>query len=138
MAIILTPDLEAVPLLDESSGTTHYIPELCSAIGVSDRTLRFCCQEHLRMGPRRYILLRRLRLARRALLDSTLTETTVTKVAMRYGFFELGRFAAEHKSLFGELPSATLAREPVKGAEQPRGDNRAERILIPKLHRQHV
>jgi len=29
---------------------TFYIPEVCVAIGVLERTLRYCCQKHLGMG----------------------------------------------------------------------------------------
>jgi transcriptional regulator GlxA family with amidase domain len=89
-----------------------FIPELCKAIGVSERTLLACCQKQLKTGPKRYLLLRRLNLARRALRESTPISTTVTGVAMRYGFWQLGRFAGAYKALFGESPSAMLAREP--------------------------
>lgn len=88
-----------------------YIPELCAEIGVSDRALRACCREQLGMGPHRYLLLRRMHLARRALLGSAPTQTTVTDIATRFGFWQFGRFAQEYKTLFGEVPSATLGRE---------------------------
>lgn len=45
-----------------------YLAEMCTAVGASERTLRACCQEHLGMGPVRYLWLRRMHLARRALL----------------------------------------------------------------------
>jgi AraC-like DNA-binding protein len=63
------------------------------------------------MGPKRYLLLRRLQLARRALREAAHDATTVTEVATRYGFWHFGRFAGEYRSLFGESPSATLHRQ---------------------------
>jgi AraC-like DNA-binding protein len=87
-----------------------YVTELCKEIGASERTLRACCEEHLGMGPKRYLLLRRMHMVRHALCRGTAADTTVTDTATRYGFWQFGRFAAEYKALFGELPSTTLAR----------------------------
>jgi transcriptional regulator GlxA family with amidase domain len=87
-----------------------YIPELCKEIGTSLRTLNACCREHLGMGPKRYLLLRRMNLFRRSLQDASPAETTVTEIATRYGFWQFGRLAVEYKARFGESPSATLAR----------------------------
>jgi len=89
-----------------------YLAEICTAIGVSERTLRTCCQEHLGMGPIHYLWLRRMHLARRALLDAGSTGKSVTAIATMFGFWELGRFSVEYRKLFGELPSATLKRSP--------------------------
>ena len=87
-----------------------YVPDLCHEIGVSERTLRVCCLEHLGMGPKHYLLLRRMHMVRRALRESPPTATTVTEIATRYGFWQFGRFAGEYRSIFGELPSTVLAR----------------------------
>jgi AraC-like DNA-binding protein len=96
-----------------------YVPELCKMIGVSDRTLRACCQEQLGMSPKRYLLLRRMHLARRALRDGAPTAATVTEIATRYGFWQFGRFAGEYRAIFGELPSATLGRPRVQRRAEP-------------------
>jgi AraC-like DNA-binding protein len=48
--------------------------------------------------------------ARRALREAA-PSTSVTDIAMRYGFWQLGRFAVEYKALVGESPSATLRQQ---------------------------
>jgi AraC-like DNA-binding protein len=88
-----------------------YIPEICKAIGVPERTLRVCCQEQLGTSPKHFLLMRRMHLARRDLSRADPKTTTVTEVATRYGFWQFGHFAGEYKSIFGESPSVTLARE---------------------------
>src|SRR5262249_1453765 len=37
-----------------------YLTEICAGIGVAERTLRASCEEHLGMGPIRYLTLRRM------------------------------------------------------------------------------
>ena len=87
-----------------------YLPELCAAVGVPHRTLHLCCTESLGMGPKRYLVLRRLNLAKQALLVADATRTTITEVAASLGFWNFGRFAVEYRSLFDESPSTTLRR----------------------------
>jgi AraC-like DNA-binding protein len=99
-------------VVEEHLDQPLYLPEICAAIGVSDRTLRACCREHLGMGPKHYLLLRRLQLARRALRESAPSTAAVTEIATQYGFWHFGRFAGAYRSLFGEMPSATLHRPP--------------------------
>ncbi len=94
--------------LEASAGEPIYLPQLCVAIGASDRTLRLCCQEYLGVGPKRYLHLRRLHLARRSLLQAATGSDNVTTIATRFGFWELGRFAVDYYALFGEAPSTTL------------------------------
>jgi len=92
-----------------------YLTEICAAIGVAERTLRASCEEHLGMGPIRYLTLRRMHLVRRALLRSDPSKVTVTQIVTNHGFWELGRFSVAYRMLFGESPSSTLRRP----AEQP-------------------
>jgi len=88
-----------------------YLTEICKAIGASERTLRTCCQERLGMGPIRYLWLRRMILARRALVNADPALRTVTEIATEHGFWELGRFSVDYRALFGESPSESLRRK---------------------------
>ncbi len=96
--------------LEENAGRPIYLLQLCVAVGASDRTLRLCCQEYFGVGPKRYLYLRRMHLARRALLAASTDKINVTTIATEFGFWELGRFAVNYHALFGESPSATLRR----------------------------
>jgi AraC-like DNA-binding protein len=85
-----------------------HVPETSHAIGVSGRTLRMACKKYLGVSPTQYLLLRRMRLARRTLRRSDPDVTRVTDVATNLGFWELGRFSVTYRQIFGESPSATL------------------------------
>jgi AraC family ethanolamine operon transcriptional activator len=69
----------------------------------------FAFLEYYGVPPHRYITLRRLHQVREALRQADPDETTVTKIAARFGFWQFGRFAGQYRRLFGELPSLTLA-----------------------------
>jgi AraC-like DNA-binding protein len=84
--------------------------EICSAIGVLERTLRGCCTEILGVSAAKYMRMRRLNLARAALNSRNHADANVASIAQRYGFTELGRFAVEYRTIFGKRPSATLQR----------------------------
>jgi AraC-like DNA-binding protein len=88
-----------------------HLAEICAATGVPERTLRVCCHDYLGMGPVRYLWLRRMHLAHRALVLAA-PPTTVTEIATSYGFWELGRFSVAHRQLFGETPLVSLRRPP--------------------------
>jgi AraC-like DNA-binding protein len=102
-------------ILEAEADRPLYVLELAVAIGVSARSLSMCCQEHLGMGAKRYLLLRRMHLARQALRAADSSVTSVTEVATQYGFWQFGRFAGEYTSLFGELPSVTLHSKTTRG-----------------------
>jgi AraC-like DNA-binding protein len=90
--------------------------ELCAAMGVPERTLRVCCAEFLGVSPSRYLRLRRLNQVRAELRRADPMTASVAKIAQRYQFSELGRFAASYRALFGEAPSDTLRRAAIRPA----------------------
>ena len=96
--------------VEQHPGEPLYILQICKAIGVSERALRMCCQEYLGTSPKRYLLLRRMHQARRALREAASDTTTVATIATQFGFWHLGRFAINYQALFGESPSGTLRR----------------------------
>ena len=86
------------------------MPAIAAALGVSKRTIGHDFHQLFGIGPARYLRLRRMVAARRALLAR---EGSVTRIAVAHGFTELGRFAAEYRAVFGDTPSQTLkVRDP--------------------------
>jgi AraC-like DNA-binding protein len=90
--------------LDEPIYMTH----LCDITGVSERSLRNACRAVCGESPKRFLTRRRMEAAHTALASATPGKMTVTRIATDHGFYELGRFAATYRSLFGEHPSETL------------------------------
>ena len=84
--------------------------ELSAAIGVSDRLLRRHCREELGMSPIGYVRLRALHAVHHILQNQGSEAGDVSHITRGHGFRHLGHFAATYRSLFGELPSATLRR----------------------------
>lgn len=84
------------------------LSKLCHVAGCSERGLRNAFYGVRGMSPTRCMLHARLRRVRGALHASETTPTTVTGAATAFGFYELGRFAATYKKVFGEAPSETL------------------------------
>jgi AraC-like DNA-binding protein len=85
------------------------LEDLVSVSGVAGRTLFKHFQAFKGMGPMAY--LRRIRMDRvREALAAAGPDETVTGIALRWNFHELGRFAGTYRRMFGEAPSATLRR----------------------------
>ena len=82
---------------------------IASACGISQRTLYRAVLREYGLSP--MALLRRERLAQaRNELRLPTAATTVTRVALHWGFDHLGRFARYYALHFGESPSDTLRR----------------------------
>src|SRR5690606_4282811 len=87
---------------------TQPIPlaDLVAASGIAGRTLHEHFRRFLGQPPMAYVREARFRQAR-AELGRAADGETVSAVAWRCGFQHLGRFAAEYRRRFGELPSQT-------------------------------
>lgn len=88
-----------------------HVADLCKATGVSERTLRNAFNGAFGMGPIRYLRIRRLNQVRRLLENPDDDVGSVTEAAMRFAFYDLGRFARDYQRLFGEKPSETWSRQ---------------------------
>jgi transcriptional regulator GlxA family with amidase domain len=102
-------------------GKLVHIRDLCRVAGVEQHTVLRAFRAIRDTTPYRYLHALRLKGAREALLTSEADAETVTRVAMRFGFSELGRFAADYRSAFGESPSETLRRTSPTGAFTSQG-----------------
>ena len=89
-------------------GRRPYLSELCATANVSERTLQYAFQEIMGMSPLTYLHRLRLHRARDELRNAKTGSTTVTDVAMNWGFWHFGEFSRAYKNCFGEVPSITL------------------------------
>jgi transcriptional regulator GlxA family with amidase domain len=64
------------------------------------------------LTPVAYLSRLRLHRVRNALQSATTGSTTVSTVALDWGFWHFGEFSRAYKECFGELPSDTLRRKP--------------------------
>src|SRR5689334_1343921 len=94
--------------LQDHPGDPVTVADLSRMAGVSERTLRAAFHDVIGVSPKRYAIKQRLEAAHAALQNADPGKTTVTDVAMAFGFFELGRFAGRYRHTFGEVPSETL------------------------------
>jgi len=99
---------------EEHAEATRYhdvsLASLCAAAGMSERRVRQAFYECYGMSPTAALRIAALHRVRRALLDRPPTRDAVSRAASEFGFWHLGRFAGQYRALFGESPSATLAR----------------------------
>jgi AraC-like DNA-binding protein len=107
------------------------MPELCTIIGTSQRTLTICCREFLGMSPGQYLRRRRLSRVRKSILKADPNTATVNKIARSQSFTDLGRFAASYREAFGETPSMTLHR--LRHGTAAGDASFARRVRSPKL-----
>lgn len=82
------------------------LEDLAQRLDVSVRWLHQAFRQQLGLPPRQYV--QQLRLSRVRSELRARGPKTVSDVAMKWGFWHLGRFARSYRATFGELPSETL------------------------------
>jgi len=84
-----------------------HISEVCRQLRVPRRTLHRAFDEALGIGPIAFLKHRRLCGAHTALRSGIPDGLTISDLAIRHGFQNVGRFAGYYQELFGEYPSET-------------------------------
>lgn len=100
----------AVDVIEAEADQPLTVSALAARSCLSVRALQQGFQRHLGTSPMGYLREVRLRRAHQTLLESDPSEVTVASVAYRWGFTNLGRFAAAHASRYREPPMKTLRR----------------------------
>lgn len=99
----------ATEIMDGHAGPVP-MARLCSLLRVSPSTLENSFKKITGLAPHTFFLRCRLNSARYALLKADRHHESVTGIALKNGFTELGRFAVRYRQMFGESPSETLLR----------------------------
>lgn len=103
----------AVEIIEEEAHLPLTLSSIATRSHISVRTLQLGFQRHLGTTPMAYLREVRLRRAHETLLRSDPSMVTVASVAYRWGFSNLGRFAAAHAARYRETPTETLRRRAV-------------------------
>lgn len=99
----------AIAYLEDGAADDIRIHDVAAAARVSTRALQEAFRKHLDTTPMAYLKSVRLAHAHADLRQASVEEgTTVASIAYRWGFGNLGRFAAEYRREFGRSPSEVL------------------------------
>lgn len=96
--------------IEENAHEPLTIGELAEYAGVSTRSLFAGFRKYRNTTPMQWLKDVRMRRVREDLLRASPETTTVTCIAVRWGFSHLGHFTVDYKRSFGESPSVTLQR----------------------------
>lgn len=83
------------------------LEDVAAAVGVSSRALQYAFRRFRDTTPMAFLRAARLERAHRD-LQTACPGTTVTDIAMRWGFTHFGRFAESYRIRFGRTPRQTL------------------------------
>jgi TolB-like protein/AraC-like DNA-binding protein len=100
---------KAVEFIRKGGGRRMSMVDLVAHCGIPERTLRKHFRAFMAVSPLEYWRRFRLAAAREELLKGS-NSTSVTEVAVRFGFGHFGRFSEQYRRSFRENPSTTLRR----------------------------
>jgi AraC family transcriptional regulator, ethanolamine operon transcriptional activator len=100
---------KAARYMDNRLADRVMISEVCEALRVCPRTLRYSFQEVVGVSPAQYLLALRLGRVRRELLRAK-NASYIQCIANQYGLSHMGRLAKFYRDAFGERPSDTCRR----------------------------
>lgn len=87
------------------------IGDIANRVGVTARTLSEGFRHFRGIQPRAFLSARRLEGLRHD-LEAATSDSTVTEIAVAWGYVNMGALAGSYRTRFGELPSSTLKRKP--------------------------
>jgi AraC-like DNA-binding protein len=100
----------AIAFIDENADQDIAPADIALAARITIRALQLAFRRHLDSTPTAYLRRVRLDHAHRELLIADPATTTVSAVAMRWGFATHSSFTAHYHATYGEPPSETLRR----------------------------
>ena len=101
---------QVIDYIEVNAQEPIHLHDLSLITGASERTLRYGFLERFGVSPKAYLQAFRLNKVRRELRRADPASTKVIDLANHWGFWHMGKFAADYRKLCGELPSQTLNR----------------------------
>jgi AraC-like DNA-binding protein len=99
----------AIDLIENEVMGELTISEIAKRVGIGVRALEIGFQREIHCTPRAFMLTKRMERAHQELEDADpRSGSTVTGIAMRWGFAHTGRFATAYRRRYGLPPSQTL------------------------------
>ncbi|MFD0275593.1 helix-turn-helix domain-containing protein [Kitasatospora sp. NPDC127111] len=98
----------AVAFIESNADQDIALAHIASAAYVTPRALQYAFRRHLGTTPLAYLRRVRVAAAHRDLLAADPRTSTVTEIAVRWGFAHPGRFAAHYRDAYRTSPSTTL------------------------------
>ena len=90
------------------------LEDVSNALGMSARGVEVLFHSSLGIGPSAFIRHQRLHGVRRALLTMKPETGAIKEVALKWGFWHMGHFSKNYRSLFGESPTETLGMKELR------------------------